>query len=431
MGLDANPRAFLSELFDVGVAASVPELVLPDFMPDPPKGKTILLGAGKASAQMAAAFEAHCARDKSWNSPLSGLVVTQYGAGVPCTHVDIVEASHPVPDEAGLAAAERMMELANSAGVDDLVIALISGGGSSLLPLPAVGLDLLDKQELNRILLASGAPISAMNTIRKMFSAIKGGRLGAAVSPARLVSLVISDVPGDDPAMVASGPTIADMSDVCMAEKFVARYKIELPEKLQTFLHGKKSIPPLPTDDCFERASQHIIASARLSLDAVARIAELAGCEVIILSDSIEGEAREVGKEHGQLIRSHVARRPLSRPVLVLSGGETSVTLQRDGPKPGKGGRNTEYLLALALEIDGLENVYCLGADTDGRDGSEDNAGAFCDGQSVSRLLKMGLSADEFLANHDAWTAFSQLDDLLITGPTGTNVNDLRALLIS
>ncbi len=431
MDVIADPRGFLAALFDVAVAASVPALVLPDFMPEPPKGKTILLGAGKASAQMAAAFEAQWAKDKAWTSPLSGLIVTQYEAGVACAHVDVVEASHPVPDEAGLLAAQRMMELAKSAGPDDLVVALISGGGSSLLPLPMAGLNLKDKQELNRILLASGAPISAMNAIRKMFSAIKGGRLGAVVSPARLVSLVLSDVPGDDPAMVASGPTIADMSDAHIAEKFIAQYEIELPQNLRCLLAKGGNPPPKPTDALFNNASYHIIASAKLSLDAAAHVARKAGCEVIILSDAIEGEASVVGREQGQLIHKHVAQRPLVKPLLILSGGETTVTIKRDTPKPGKGGRNSEYLLALAMEIEGLENVFCLGADTDGRDGSEDNAGAFCDGTSVLRLAEMGLNVDEFLTNHDAWTAFSQLEDLLVTGPTGTNVNDFRALLIT
>lgn len=431
MDVITDPKGFLAKIFDVAVAASVPALVLPEFMPEPPKGKTILLGAGKASAQMAAAFEAHCAKDSAWTSPLSGLIVTQYGAGVPCEYIEIVEASHPVPDEAGLVAAQRMMALAKNAGPDDLVVALISGGGSSLLPLPMIGLNLADKQELNRILLASGAPISAMNAIRKMFSLIKGGRLGATVSPARLVSLVLSDVPGDDPAMVASGPTIADMSDTRGATNFITQYEIELPQNLRTLLAQGNNPSPKPTDACFIKASHNIIASAKLSLDAAAHVARKAGCEVIVLSDAIEGEASIVGREQGQLIHEHVARRPLQKPLLILSGGETTVTIKRGMPKSGKGGRNSEYLLALAIEIAGLENVYCLGADTDGRDGSEDNAGAFCDGTSISRLSKMGLNGEGFLTSHDSWTAFSQLEDLLVSGPTGTNVNDFRALLIS
>ena len=430
MNIIADPRSFLTDLFHCAVGVSVPERVLADFMPEQPKGRTIIIGAGKASARMAAAFEAQCAKDSGWRSPLSGLVVTQYGAGADCQHVEIVEASHPVPDQSGFEAAQRMVELVKGAGPDDLVVALVSGGGSSLLCLPAGGLSLSDKQQLNRILLASGAPISAMNTIRKMFSGIKGGQLGVLAHPAQLVSLVISDVPGDDASMVASGPTIADNSGLEEALGFVKQYNIALPDKLHTYLSQGGNGSVSPNDRRFDSAEHHIIASAGLSLRAAAKKAEDAGCDVEILADDIEGEARDVGVEQAKLLRLHGARRPFLRPLLILSGGETSVTLGQSDSQPGKGGRNTEYLLALAREISGLENVYCLAADTDGRDGSEDNAGAFCDGTSVSRLREKQLDVENFIRNHDAWSAFNILDDLLITGPTGTNINDFRALLV-
>lgn len=426
----SDPKAFLTDLFNVAVRASVPEVVLPMHMPLSPKGKTILVGAGKASAQMALAFERGVEKTQNWNSPLSGLVVTQYGAAEQCKFVEIVEAAHPVPDAAGEAVAARMLDIVSEAGDDDLVVALISGGGSSLLCLPADGLTLRNKQLINSSLLASGAPISAMNSIRKMFSKVKGGRLGAAAYPAKLLSLVISDVPGDDAAKVASGPTIASVGGADEARGLVKKFKVDLPNAAMEMLAGKYNSPPTPNDDCFENANFQVIASAMLSLNAAAKSARKAGCEVIILSDAIEGEAAEVGVEHGRLLKEKLAQKKIQKPLLILSGGETVVSIEGGLSNAGKGGRNSAYLLALAIEIEGTKGVYCLAADTDGRDGSENNAGAFCDGASVERMKKVGVIAKESLRNLDAWAAFNATNDLLVTGPTGTNVNDFRALLV-
>jgi len=420
MNATIDPKGFLKHLFEVAVAAAQPEVIVPRHLPNPPAGRTIVIGAGKASAQMARAFE------KAWDGPVEGLIVTQYGAAVPCEQVEIVEANHPVPDEAGLGAAARLLELAASAGPDDLVVALISGGGSALLPAPAAGLTLADEQAINTSLLNCGAPISAMNTVRKVFSRIKGGRLAAMAHPARVVSLVLSDVPGDDPAMVASGPTVADAAGIEAARDIVARYSIELPEAARAILADPQDPPPRPNDPRLANATHEVIASAALSLDAAAAEAGKAGCAVTVLSDAIEGEAREVGVDQARLIWESARRRPLEMPHLILSGGETTVTLDA----PGKGGRNGEYLLSLAIGIAGLDDVHALAADTDGRDGSEDNAGALADGTTVERLRVAGNDAGRLLAAHQSWTAFDLAGDLLVTGPTGTNVNDFRALLI-
>ncbi len=426
---DFVPREFLEQLFHIAVKASVPAAVMGEHMPVPPKGKTIIVGAGKASAQMAKAFETQCATDPNWQSPLSGLVVTQYGSAEPCEHIEIVEASHPVPDKNGLSAAKKILQLVEGAQKDDLVVALISGGGSSLLPFPAQGISLRDKQFLSEQLLASGAPISKMNAVRKMFSMIKGGRLGVAVYPARLLSLVISDVPGDDPAEVASGPTIASVGGAQEAKKIIADYGIELGEAAKQSLKNRDNLPPKPDDSRFASATYRVIASAKLSLDAAAIRAQAAGCEVIILGDAIEGEASEVGRAHGKMIVEKAMVKDHKKPLLILSGGETSVTITR-GEVPGKGGRNSEYLLALALAISGLKNVMCLSADTDGRDGSENNAGAFCDGSTHQRMADKNIEIEKYLHVHNAWVAFDVVDDLFVTGPTGTNVNDFRAALI-
>lgn len=426
----SDPRAFLTELFNVAVRASVPEVVLPAHMPKPPKGRTIVVGAGKASAQMTAAFEKAVENSPDWNSPVSGLVVTQYGAAEACQFVEIVEAAHPVPDDAGEVAAARMIEIVSGAGVDDLVVALISGGGSSLLCLPADGLTLKDKQHINSSLLASGAPISAMNSIRKMFSKVKGGRLGAAAHPAKLLSLVISDVPGDEVAKVASGPTIASAGEAVEARMLVEKYNVDLPNGAMKILGLNNSPPPSSEDPRFDGANYQVIASAMLSLNAAAEQARNMGCEVILLSDAIEGEALEIGSEHGRLLKEKLMERKTQKPLLILSGGETVVSIEGGLSNAGKGGRNSAYLLALAMEIEGANGVCCLAADTDGRDGSEDNAGAFCDGTSVERMKKVDIIAREYLAKHDSWSAFDGVNDLLICGPTGTNVNDFRALLI-
>ena len=418
---DFEPRTFLTSLFNAAVAAADPALTIARHLPTKPKGRMIVIGAGKGSAQMAAALE------NAWDGPLEGLVVTRYGYGAPCRRIEVVEAAHPVPDAAGLEGSRRLLELVQGLTPDDLVIALVSGGGSALLPSPAPGLTLADEIAVNQALLASGAPISAMNTIRKHISAIKGGRLAAAAWPARVVSLVVSDIPGDNPALVSSGPTIPDSSTRNDALGLVTAYRMTLPEAVMAHLNSPAADAPKPDDPRFARNEVHLIASAAVSLEAAAAEAERQGINSVILSDSIEGEAREVGAVHAAIAREVSSRdRPFEKPVLILSGGETTVTLRARG----KGGRNSEFLLAFALGVDGVPGIHALAADTDGIDGSEDNAGAFADGSSVSRMRVAGLDAKAMLAGNDAWTAFNAVGDLFAPGPTGTNVNDLRAILI-
>lgn len=416
-----EPREFLVSLFQAAVAAADADQAIRAHLPTKPKGRTVVVGAGKGAAHLARALE------RAWGEPLEGVVVTRYGFGVPCDTIEVLEASHPVPDAAGLLASERLLAAVSGLSDDDLVIALICGGGSALLPAPADGLDLADEAALNEVLLASGAPISAMNTIRKQVSRIKGGRLAAAAWPARVVSLIVSDIPGDNAADVASGPTLADNSRPEDALAAIRRYGIELPDKLLRHIKSGASVPPLPSDPRFQRHSHRIIASASISLEAAASAARAAGIPAVILSDSIEGEAREAAQVHAAITREVLLRnRPFTKPVVILSGGETTVTLKGRG----KGGRNTEFLLSLALGIDGHAGVHALAADTDGIDGSEDNAGAFADGSTVLRLQSSGLDPFTLLANNDAWTAFHALGDLFVPGPTGTNVNDFRAILI-
>ncbi|MBF0877686.1 glycerate kinase [Gluconobacter cerevisiae] len=413
-------RAFLTELFEAAVGAAEPDQILSAHLPELPKGRTVVIGAGKGAAQLAAAFE------RVWTGPLSGVVVTRYGNVCPTRFIRVLEASHPVPDEAGLKATEALFDAVKGLGPDDLVVALICGGGSALLPCPPPGMTLADEAELNRILLASGAPISVMNSIRKQVSGIKGGRLAAAAAPAKVVSLVVSDVPFDDPAQVASGPTVPDMGTREEARRLVKTWKLRLPEKIQSWLDGEEGRAPLATDPVFSGHSVRVIASAHLSLEAAAEKARQAGIYPVILSDAIEGEARDVGKVHAALVREVVLRdRPFRRPVVILSGGETTVTIRGQG----RGGRNTEFLLAFALAAEGLPFV-ALAADTDGIDGSEDNAGAFADGGSMERLREKGFSPVDLLMENDAYTAFEALGDLFVPGPTETNVNDFRAILI-
>jgi glycerate 2-kinase len=411
----------LEQMFRTAVAQAQPALAVAQNLPERPKGRTVVIGAGKASAQMAHAFE------QAWDGPITGLVVTRYGYAQACERIEIVEAAHPVPDEAGFLAARRIMETVSGLGPDDLVVALISGGGSSLLPAPAPGLTLDDEQAINRSLLASGAPISVMNLIRNQFSAIKGGRLAARCAPARVATLVVSDVPGDDPAVVASGPTIPLAGTRSLARKYVSLYGIDLPPHAQALLAGDDNLAPLATDPALARNSVRTIASAALSLEAAAAQAREQGIEAAILSDSIEGEARDVAQVHAAIAKEVATRnRPFSKPVVLLSGGETTVTLRGKG----RGGRNAEFLLALAIAIDGSEGVTALAADTDGIDGSEDNAGAFVDGTTATRLRHAGIDPLAALANNDAYSAFKAIGDLLVTGPTGTNVNDFRAILV-
>ncbi|MCX7303102.1 MAG: glycerate kinase [Hyphomicrobiales bacterium] len=417
-----NPKAFLTSIFAAAVAAADPERTIRSHLPAKPKGRTVVIGAGKGSAQMAAAFE------KAWDGPIDGLVVTRYGYATHCERIEIIEAAHPVPDEAGMTASKRLLEKVSGLTADDLVVALISGGGSALLPAPARGLTLVDEIAVNEALLASGAPITMMNTIRKHISRIKGGRLAAAAWPARVVSLVVSDIPGDNPAMVASGPTIPDEGSRADALSFINAYGIQLPPAVAAHLNSPEADAPRPDDRCFAGNEVHVIASAAVSLEAAADEARRQEIEAVILSDSIEGEAREVGSVHAALAREVAARnRPFTKPVLILSGGETTVTMRAKG---GKGGRNSEFLLSLALGIGGCAGIDALAADTDGIDGSQDNAGAFADGTTVTRMRAAGVDARSMLAGNDAWTAFNAIGDLFVPGPTGTNVNDLRAILV-
>jgi hydroxypyruvate reductase len=419
--LTIDPKSLLTAVFNAAVAAADPELTIRKHLPERPKGRTIVVGAGKGSAQMAAAFE------KAWDGPLEGVVVTRYGYGARCERIEIIEAAHPVPDSAGLEASRRLLEKLSGLTEDDLVVALISGGGSALLPSPPDGLTLADEIAVNEALLASGAPISAMNTVRKHVSTIKGGRLAAAAWPARVVSLVVSDIPGDNPALVASGPTIPDAASRADALAIVAAYGMKLPDAVMAHLNSAAAEAPRPDDPRFARNEVHVIASAAVSLEAAAAEAKKQGVETVILSDSIEGEARDVGSVHAAIAREVATRdRPFRTPVLVLSGGETTVTLRAKG----KGGRNSEFLLAFALRVAGLPGVHALAADTDGIDGSENNAGAFADGSSVARMRAAGVDAKAMLAGNNAWAAFNAVGDLFVPGPTGTNVNDLRAILV-
>jgi glycerate 2-kinase len=414
-------RLLLESLFHRAVAQAQPALAVARHLPEPPKGRTIVIGAGKASAQMARAFE------EAWPVEISGLVVTRYGYAEACQRIEIVEAAHPVPDAAGQRAAARLMELVSNLTEDDLVVALISGGGSSLLPAPAPSLDLVDEQTINRALLASGAPIGVMNLIRNQFSTIKGGRLAAAAHPARVATLVVSDVPGDDPALVASGPTLPLAGGRAEARRLAALYRIDLPEAAAKLLASDDNLPPDMGDPIFASNSVITIASAALSLEAAAELAREGGIEAAILSDSIEGEARDVAQVHAAMTREIATRnRPFQKPVVLLSGGETTVTLRGNG----RGGRNGEFLLSLAIALDGVEGVSALAGDTDGIDGSEDNAGAYVDGTSAQRMREAGLDPQAALANNDAYGAFAAIGDLFVTGPTGTNVNDFRAILI-
>ncbi|WP_043613569.1 glycerate kinase [Ensifer sp. ZNC0028] len=416
-----DPRRFLEALFTSAVAAADPEKVIAANLPARPKGRTVVVGAGKGAAQMAAAFERH------WDGPLSGVIVTRYGYAAPCEKIEVLEASHPLPDENGLLASNRLLAEVSGLTEDDLVVALVCGGGSALLPSPPPGLTLEDEIAVNRALLASGAPISAMNAVRKHVSMIKGGRLAAAAFPAKVVSLIVSDIPGDDPALVASGPTLADASTREDALTLIERYSLDLPAKVMAWINSPDSAAPSPDDPRFARNEVRLIASASVSLEAAAAEARAAGIEAIILSDAIEGEARDVGGVHAAIAREVAGRgRPFTKPVVVLSGGETTVTIRGKG----KGGRNSEFLLALALGIDGAKGVSALAADTDGIDGSEDNAGAFADDTTIARLVAQRLDAAAFLQKNDSWSAFDALGDLFKPGPTGTNVNDFRAILV-
>jgi hydroxypyruvate reductase len=424
-----DPRGFLLALFNAAVAQAVPGPETAAFLPPPPKGRTLVLGAGKAGGSMAAAVDA------LWptNAPMSGLVVTRYDYVPPAYkanpgRIEVVEAAHPVPDDAGRRAAKRIAELTKGLTKDDLVLCLISGGASSLLAMPADGITLEEKQAINKALLKSGAAIDEMNCVRKHLSAIKGGRLAAMCAPAQVVTLLISDVPGDAPQVIGSGPTVPDSTTCADALRILARYGIEVPAAARAGLASGALETPKPGDAVFAGHAVHMIATPQQSLQAAAALAREAGIGVHVLSDEMEGESREVGKVHAAMAR-YIARRgePFAKPCVVISGGETTVTVKSKG---GRGGRATEFLLGCAIALQGEPGVHVMAGDTDGIDGVEDNAGAIVTPTTLARAVGLGLKAQDFLDNNDAYNFFKPLGDLVVPGPTFTNVNDFRAVLI-
>jgi hydroxypyruvate reductase len=420
-GVASDPPTILRAMFDAAVRAASPADRLPPFLPDPPTGRTIVIGAGKAAAAMAKAVEEH------WRGPLSGLVVTRYGHGADCERIEIVEAGHPMPDWAGLDAARRILALPQGLTPDDLVLALISGGGSALLALPATGITLEEKRAINRALLDSGAAIGEMNCVRKHLSAIKGGRLALAAAPARMVALMISDVPGDDPSVIASGPTVPDPTTSAEALSILEKYAIAMPRGVRALLESGISETPKPGDPRFAHVKNQVIATPRGALDAAASVARQAGFTPVILGDALEGEAREVALTHAAIARRVAALgQPAAAPCVLISGGETTVTLRGRG----RGGRNAEFLLALAIALGGHPDIWAMACDTDGIDGTEDNAGAMLTPDTLARAAARGMDARALLADNDGYGFFSALGDLVITGPTRTNVNDFRAILI-
>jgi hydroxypyruvate reductase len=419
--MSVEPRVLLRRMFDAAVDAAQPAHNVPPHLPAPPKRRLVVIGAGKASAAMARAVEDH------WRGELSGLVVVRYGYAVPCRRIEIVEAAHPVPDAAGLKAAKRVLDVVRGLTEDDLVLCLISGGGSALLPLPLDGLTLDHKQTLSRELLKSGASINEMNCVRRHLSAIKGGRLAAACHPARLLTLAISDVPGDDPINIASGPTVADPTTCADALAIVRRYGIELPREVRQVLESGRGESVKPGDPRLARAEIRLVATPQQSLEAAAALAREAGVTPLLLGDAIEGEARDVGKVMAGIARSVAQhRQPLGPPCVLLSGGETTVTVRGQG----RGGRNVEFLLSLAVALDGLPNAWAIAGDTDGVDGAEEIAGAIVTPDTLARAWSRGIRAADRLLENDGHGFFEALGDQVITGPTLTNVNDFRAVLL-
>jgi glycerate 2-kinase len=416
-----EPTILLRAMFDAAVAAAQSSHCLPPHLPEPPKGRTIVIGAGKASAEMARVLEQH------WSGPLEGLVVTRYGYAVPCTRIDIMESSHPVPDAASVMAAQRILAQVSGLTADDLVICLISGGGSSLMVLPGEGVTLADKQAINRALLASGATIGEMNCVRRHLSSIKGGRLAAACHPARVVTLLISDVPGDDPADIASGPTSADRTTCADALAILKRYQIAMPDGVRALLESGGGESVKPGDARLARSETRMIATPMMALEAAATVARDAGVPVHILGDSIEGEARDVGIVMAGIAR-HVARhgQPFAAPCILLSGGETTVTVRGNG----KGGRNVEFLLSLAVALNSQPGTYAIACDTDGVDGQEEIAGALITPDTLARAWDLGIKPRESLSNNDGHGFFGALGNAVVSGPTLTNVNDFRAIYI-
>jgi glycerate 2-kinase len=420
--MNQDPCALLRAMFDAAIAAALPDKTLPPYLPRPPKGRTLVIGCGKAAGSMAKAVE------DNWPGALSGMVVTRYGYHVATKRIEVVEAAHPVPDEAGRKAAERMLKMVQGLSADDLVLFLVSGGGSALLSLPAPGLTLADKQAINKALLKSGANITEMNCVRKHLSAVKGGRLAAACAPAKVVTLAISDIPGDDPAVIASGPTVADATTFSDAIAILEKYGITEPKAVVDHLRAAKEETPKPGDPRLAKTELHMVAAPQMSLEAAAAIARKAGVTPVILGDAIEGEAREVAIVHAGIARQ-VRRhgQPARVPCVLLSGGETTVTVRGKG----RGGRNAEFLLALAVALGGEPGIHALAGDTDGVDGTEDNAGAVVAPDSLDKAAQRNLDAKKMLADNDGYSFFSGLGDLVVTGPTLTNVNDFRAILIT
>ena len=410
---------FLREMFDAAVAAAMPSEIVPGNLPLPPKGRTVIVGAGKASAAMAQALERH------WNGPVSGLVITRYGHAVACENIEIVEASHPVPDQTGQEAAKRILELAGGLGPDDLMIALISGGGSSLLSLPPFGIKFTDKQAVNQALLLSGKPIDEMNILRKHLSQIKGGRLAACAYPAKTHALLISDVPGDDPAVIASGPTIGDTSTLQDAQRIFADLTGDFSPEISRALIDPMNETPKPDDARLALSVAHIIAAPALSLNAGAEFARKAGVTPVLLGDDLEGEARELGCEMAVRAKAEIGGQS---PIVLISGGETTVTLKPDNQ--GRGGRNVEFLMGFAQELGDAEGIFALACDTDGVDGVEEIAGALVTPHTRKRAADLGYPLEQALAAHDGHGFFERLKDQVITGPTLTNVNDFRAILV-
>lgn len=411
----------LRRMFDAAVAAAQPALCLPPHLPLRPQGRTIVIGAGKASAAMARALEDH------WSGPLEGLVVTRYGYDVPCKRIEIVQAAHPVPDAAGLQAAERIRQLVTGLTADDLVIALLSGGGSSLLVAPGEGLTLADKQAINTALLHSGASISEMNCVRRHLSSLKGGRLAAVCYPAKVVTLLVSDVPGDDPIDIASGPTVADPTTCADALAILDRYRIAVPPAVRCLLESGAGETVKPGDPRLEGIQTRMVTAPQIALEAAAQVARDAGITPYILGDSLEGEARDLGKAMAGIARQvAVHGQPFTTPCVLLSGGETTVTLRGSG----RGGRNVEFLLSLAVALNGLPGVHALAADTDGVDGVEEIAGACLTPSTLQRAWALGINPRSSLDNNDAHSFFQALGDSVVTGPTLTNVNDFRAILV-
>ena len=416
-----DPRALLRLMFDAAIASAQPALCLPPHLPLPPKGRTIVIGAGKASAAMARALEDH------WPGPLEGLVVTRHGYEVPCERIEIAQAAHPVPDEAGLAASRRIADKVMGLTEDDLVIALISGGGSALLVAPAPGLTLDDKRTVNAALLASGATISEMNCVRRHLSALKGGRLGALCHPARVVTLLISDVPGDDPRDIASGPTVADPTTCADALAIIDRYGMAVPDAVRRVLESGDGESVKPGDPRLARGELRMITAPQVALEAAAQVARDAGIAAHILGDSLEGEARDLGKAMAGIARQVATRgQPFEPPCVLLSGGETTVTVRG----AGRGGRNVEFLLSLAVALDGLPGVHAIAGDTDGVDGAEDIAGAHVTPDTLARAWAAGIAPRASLDANDGHGFFRALGDSVVTGPTLTNVNDFRAILV-